>query len=817
MSVHDGPEYAEHIASLGLSEAFPLANAILLVEEPSSPRFGRHWLRNIDEFHLDQLLAGVIPALKKIDTWQVIELLSKKLARLAKMADVKYSNSPGASRAWCRRLQRSDVHDEAPMKFAKACLDSAVEFAVDAPAADRVLRMFRSHNHEIFHRLHIHALARIGRLAQDHLDRFIVSDAAISPPFGIAEVALALRESFQHGSEAARKLFAYEIERGPGLDLIAWRCRSEDSSAEDFSTVDLASLVRDWQVDRLLWFQDRLPDELKSLAARIGHEPRKLSAREEAMAYDGFYVSSGPSVWETDTSPSTVDELRAMSDAQLIEHLKTWAPNAGPVLTGYASIRELSNTFRDLVVDSPSRIAGLISAARAAELSPPYLAALEKAIARLVPTAGSALPWESIISLLTEVLDRALTSLEPIRDEWSWTAIEGLSCLRDAARANCLPVETTPTVWNLLRRAIWAGSALDREESVTSNDALVSAAGSGFSGKTVDALVEFVLMLSRRDEADSRAANAAIFDLFLDQIEVAGTVNARASLGHLLPWVLTHSQGWTAEFVARLAMQRGLGEPVKWPIWGVYILRSQFYVSVFEQLRPAYASAANQLVEATGDSAGRSWSFNEHFAQHVMSALLYGLIAPRDVDALLHTTLSRVSVAERSQAYWLIYRSLEEWPDEKLTELIARVEEFWEWRLGQLEAMADDPERADEAKGLSWILFSPRLEPSLALPLTKRTLQLSKGELAIDMNFWDRASAFAAVNPGLAIEVVELAMGAVLRNPLADLMASEARSALQTILKSNDPQAVARAVALVHLLGERGFDDFEDLLGKGGN
>jgi hypothetical protein len=293
------------------------------------------------------------------------------------------------------------------------------------------------------------------------------------------------------------------------------------------------------------------------------------------------------------------------------------------------------------------------------------------------------------------------------------------------------------------------------------------------------------------DTKPATAVSLPELDLLLPQLEMHGTIYAQATIGRWLPWCVTHASDWAAEAIPRLSSNSKLHDPLDTPIWGAYVLRSEFYFDIFERLRPAYLTCAKQLVRSDRATRG-SWGFNEHFLTHLVYAMVHRRASLEDDDQLLQFAFRAASADDRGHSYWEIWRILEESTSEALPQLSETILSFWGWRLSHLEANQEDPSRG-------------------SVPLALRTIRISHGDLAVDMRFWERAIDFVAVDPMATIELVEAVLARALNEDMAEIVVPEARPTLQAILSSGNLEARERTVGLVHRLGESGFHDFEDL------
>jgi hypothetical protein len=124
----------------------------------------------------------------------------------------------------------------------------------------------------------------------------------------------------------------------------------------------------------------------------------------------------------------------------------------------------------------------------------------------------------------------------------------------------------------------------------------------------------------------------------------------------------------------------------------------------------------------------------------------------------------------------------------------------------------DDSRRAEEATGLTWLLFATRLPAAAALPFARRTVVLSGGQLAIDRQIWERAIQFSSIDSIGGFEFAKVIALATLRSDYIDLPETPLKQILEGALNSGDAETVSDATAFIHHLGEHGFDAFGELL-----
>ena len=787
---HDLIRLLVHAAELKIPEAFRLADTVLAIDTSEQGRPRDRWLRHLEAYRIDDVFERVIPSLAAIDSGQTLDLLFKKLRATAQVVDQRTESYPGSSRSWCPHLDRADLHDRFPAKLARSVYEQAKLATIDESSADPVCGLLAAEPHEIFNRILIRLLADVGDRAPAYLDRFLVSDAALEPPFRPSEVAATLRERFSSASELARRLFVYAIERGPGLDDIAWQLRQGRPSEEWDHDIDIAARIAEWQRTRLLWFQDRLPEELRPLADRLGVTPRVLSVQEQALAEDGFCVTSGFGPLRSDVSPRTLDELRAMGTDRLLAFLQEWrapAPST-PFGANEPNVDGLAGVLTELVFRESAIMERLVEQAATVELNPAYLQAILKGAAKKIG-ANEPISWPSTLRLASSVLAGArdavdnLPTIDRATQPWVWAAREALDIVKNATRTNKLSESDSEAAWAVIDAAINVGRRFDGETTIESADDLISAAVNRFSGEAVHALVEVALAGRRlQKDAGGYTPSDQLISL-LDEVVATGAAPALAELGRYLPWVFSFAEGWVRRSVIELTDGRDLMNSVACPLWTGYLLGPQFHAPLFSALRGVHRAAAVQADPGAEQKPRRSMT--EHLAQHAMLAMLHGLVHGGDEDQLISTTLDRVPVQDRRQSYWLIYRELSDVLNADADVIIPRVLDFWNWRIRCLESLEPtDAVRESEAVGLTWLILASRLPADQALPLAQRTVALSDGKVALDTGLWNRAIEFSTVDPVVTFQFARPIVLAALRSDFADLPVSDVGVVLRAALSS---------------------------------
>lgn len=609
---------------------------------------------------------------------------------------------------------------------------------------------------------------------------------------------------------------------------------------------EIESAVLRWQAKRLRWFHDRLPQELTELAKRAGVSGEVPTVNQQALDEVGIYVG-GVSSWAGPASPKTVDELAAMPPADLVALLQTWrASDDDRDSFAYRGLEEALTGY------ATTHAAGAVAAlalAASVPVRPGYLSALLSGL-RGALAAASELSWSSILGAAEAAVhaaDRTLDAMgepkgsrERDVDVSAWTYVVRMA--GDVVQSLCtqdrLPLEAATDVWRAVTALVRSPAAWRHEASenfAAGLDGALMEALNSARGVAVRALVDAGLWEYRartraepaRDEECIAEIQTRMMPLLTSLIEPeAGAARPAATmLGQLAPQLLLLAPDWFATAEEALFCG-GAEDPAHHPAWGAYLLRARFYDSAFRRLRRWYVHAARAMPATAGPADGsadareeqRDLSVSRALALHLVTAVLRGLAAVGDDDALVETTFTRVPVADRAHTYWAIYRELSDSDEAPPTELIERVTRFWEWRLSELEALTDSPARGEEADGLVWLLKTPHLPAADAVHMGLRSLKISVPNQRTSADAWNRLATLAASLPAATFDLVEMIVHGELAKPYTYLPFEEVAPVLRLALASGDQDVIQRATRLINRLGEKaGLHEYRHLLKRDRN
>ena len=143
---------------------------------------------------------------------------------------------------------------------------------------------------------------------------------------------------------------------------------------------------------------------------------------------------------------------------------------------------------------------------------------------------------------------------------------------------------------------------------------------------------------------------------------------------------------------------------------------------------------------------------------------------------------------------------------------IARLVQFWRWRLDQWEDLPESDVRQDDLRGLTWFVRTPYVPDEDVLTLGLRTLRASRGEAIGYGAIWEPLARLADVDASRTFRMAELLIEAALDRPHPHITFEQTQHVLACALAADDADTRDRSVQLIHTLGERGYVEFGQLL-----
>ena len=254
------------------------------------------------------------------------------------------------------------------------------------------------------------------------------------------EYATLLRRRFADADDEAQCRVLEWIAHGPDLD--AYQRRRIDFDGSPPSDEDVERYARSWKRDWYSFVAEHLrgaeADRYRDLVAELGE-----SEHPDFSSWSSS--STGPE------SPLPRDQLLAQSPADVVEYLRTWAPEDDSGRHFGPSIEGLGRVFAEVVKEEAADYVAI--AERLTELDPTYVRSFFSALEGVLREGGS-FPWRSHETLAAFVVQQPFESDEeaPDRDRdpgWRWCRRAVASLLRAglANRANRIPFQLREDCW----------------------------------------------------------------------------------------------------------------------------------------------------------------------------------------------------------------------------------------------------------------------------------------------------------------------------------------------------------------------------------
>ncbi len=776
-------------------------------------------LETVDDYYVGRVLLEVVPVVAEQHPIPLARCLVDRLARAECLIGRAGYDDANFSHHWLSRWgQPARGRDDLRKDLARAVDVVAQNALAGNPGSfEDFDALLQDRPSDLMRRLRLRFMIGAGPGgAAEQIDAVIASDWIVDPEFGAREVAELLRRHFATASRPAKATFVTRIEVGPEEDVIRSYCERHGLDATDQQA--RAEGIKVWQEKRLRWFQENLPDELHPLAARIGFTPQLPDQQQQDLDEVGHWSSGA--VWAGDRSPKSVDDLRGLSSADIVDFLVSWNPTEVERFNDI-NRRGLADRLRQLLAENIGGYRELPSHLASREgIDPAYLSAALTACGAIAKEApGESFPWQEVL-MLAQTAILAQPSGAPEDRARLWARREALRLLVDSNKSSTFPPGRAGELVSLVDHAVTTVPAWAHleEAEFTSFESIGLAALNHDAGLVVDLVVAVTRFLAESEGHDITDAGSRVASWLNSVLEWNGTVGAAArwQLGHHLPAIIHYANTWIQANEHEL-LDQGMSDPLRAPTWGAYLHSYGVYDNVFRRLEPWYRLHAGQIhalheSEAGTENQRDDQRLSRHLVEHVGMGLLRGLIAfDGDQDDVLRQVLVQSSGADRAHFAWQVMHALDN-ADGPLQEgFTDRVIQYWQWRLDAIDAR-QDPEDAKELDALGWFINIEQLAPESIIDLAVRTIEGNSTTFQVRGHVWEALPAFVALDPVRTVQMVEAMVSAILGGEYPYVHFDEVAPVLRLILDSGDQSARKRAILVINRLGEAGWSEFRRLL-----
>jgi 8-oxo-dGTP pyrophosphatase MutT (NUDIX family) len=807
---------AVHLAKLGEKKAaLQLVQALLIItfKPESTERYRDRVQAKIDAWHYRDFLKKFLPELSPALGLPLIENRAVTLNVYMLETNKKQAESgDDHSYIWRPAIEQHSQNGSSRIEDALVvgCRDSA-ELAIQAGTVqlEEVLAAFGRYKWWLFRRLELHLVRKLG--TKNQVNAFAARKELFEETGVRHEYAGLLHGRAADLTEATVEAFGSWLETGP--DYARWQKNMEEGDGKKPTPAEVTLFGERWKRGQLAFFRDRIPGTLaKKYEAVIARHPEP-----EHVDFPS-YVSAG---WVVKESPKTADELKALSDADLVAFLRSWSPE--PKRGFDQDTRSgLAQTLAEAAKSDPRRFAGM--ADTFVGLDPTYircvLQTFEEATRKDLKE-----DLNKLLGLCEWVIAQSGALPAPRnRDEdpdWSWVRKGAVSFLKATLEKNCFDLTARERVWVVISAVTKDSDPTpedesEEKESNSTEPEIISL--NTARGQAMHAVVQYGLWVRR--QFDKREEKARAARGFLEMPEVKAVLEEhldpakdsspgiRSVYGQWFPWLLLLDPAWATATAAQIFPTATQTDRLRKTAWLTYLCFCHPYDNVFRALEPHYAAAIGRLGE-DAEMKSRHGDPDERLGHHLVTFYWRGLLS-LDTTALLYKYLDAATDKMRASVVEHVGRSLNNTKGKPPKKYLERMQSFWDWlaTTGPLAATLG----VETAAAFGWWFCSEKLPLDWTLPRLVKAVEHGKDVEPSQHHVAEQLTKLAASHPLEPVQIFDV----LARNDKEGWNVShwekEAWGALERALNSDDAKAKKIATDLIDFLGKRGYLRFGELL-----
>lgn len=764
-----------------------------------------------ESWRLQNLLRTGFPELVRLDPRGSIQVLAATLARL-----IAYSNwKPDTRRPvdfshiWRPAIEQNpgnwqrDARTEVIAALRDACEAALRSNSLTFEQLDDILGR---QQWNIFKRIRLHLYRLFPELAGARVAAAL-TDRELFEQLEVAhERTLLLQEHFARLQPTEQRIILTWIDEGPARNELSWM-------GEPIEEGEWQNHVKRFTLRRLHPIAGALPpdwmERYRALVSEYG----------EPQGHELGFRTRGRSGSE---SPKSLEELRAMSSSEIVEFMRTWQPSTDFMAPNPIG---LAGRFEQLVAEQPARFANEAGLFR--EVEPTYLRSLVRGLAGAVEK-DQAIAWEPIIELCGWVaaqpveLDaerrRGLRPHEDWHANWRPTRQEIGSFLGAGMKAqpSGIPFTLRGAVWNILSTLCDDEEPTAEDEAASTSDP-ATLAMNRVRGVALNQLVNYGLWVRRHLTEANPTASAPDFNAMPElrerlEIHLDGhrepTLMARTSYGQNLPWLYLLDPAWTQAHLAAIFPREKTAAAFRRVAWISYICFTRAYDEILPVLEEEYRWAASNAAEEESQEARGFGKPGEGLADHLLSFYWRGLLGFDQEDDLLVIFYAHASDSLRAHGMWAIGRALLESKTPPPAEVLARWQQFWEWRLS---VVRNDPAaNRQELNGFAWWLIADKFDVDWALAQVSEVLRVVDS-VEHETMISEYLAKVSARKPLEAVTILSLLVEKAGRSRPWFVSPEETITVLRNAHDCGQPVAATRAEELRDLLLSLGFHAFRNI------
>lgn len=759
------------------------------------------------------------PALVEARGLQALVFLCDLLKQAVEIEDARGGSPNDLSHAWRVLIEQSPDYHKDSVKHAlvDAVLGASRSLVESKPElAMRVLDELHNRPFRVFHRIELYLLAEYPDIEPERAVARLADKSLFADLDARREYEMLAEKLFGELAPDQQAVVLGWIADGPDTELI--RNNRKEWGGVDTSEEEMREICDEWRRDRLGPVHKHLdPDWSKryeDLVTTYGE-----SARPERQYPT---VTRGPRATKTEA------ELSEMAAEEVIQFLKEWQPDPNAILG--PSREGQGRQFTALVEDNPAPFAE--RATEFLDLGPTYarclLTGLEKAAKE-----GRQFDWKPVLDLCCEIATMPAPKVEapPSGEEdpdWTWCQGE-IPTLLEAGFAEGeteIPFEYRQQVWECLQPLTKHPNPTPTYEMTYggANMDPASLAINTVRGKALEAAIRYGVWCARHLAEDAQGPERPtstlvlvpelrkVLDEHLDPT-TESSLAIHSVYGLFLSLLTWLDSEWVRANVGRIFPREESMAQARKAAWDAYIGFNRAYRDIVDMLRNEYLYTLDLLKESGAERIEQELHLVTNLVEHVVVLYLWGAIELE--DELLRRVWGSPAGKMRGAVAESIGRLYSKSENRIPSTQAERVMALWEARVQALESTAGAPAVAQELETYGWVFAVEGLDVQQSADLVVRTLRITGGRTEWSRNVVERLATIAGEEPLKAAEALEMLIDAEAPEWILYDVRQYGRAVIEAAVKSRDEKARAVAVRCINRMGERGFDDFRDMLPLG--
>lgn len=790
-------ELISYLARSGqIGPAIRLAKSLLAVDLDSRTTRAEYPLSpepkaKFDNWHYQQILEKNISDLRAKAPHETFILLVDLLESAMEIAQSEQEASTKAKEdfSW---IWRPEIAHEHLHSFKEVLVTGVRDIALaDANASrqafDKVILELDKREWRIFRRIRLFVLAKSSQTQNLDVQAILRDEQRFQAAGTDKEFDLLLKEWFGRTDPDTQEAILGLINAGPNLERV--RERWEKNTGKAASEDQLQRHVDFWRLSWLNVISDSLP-------------PDSRSTRDKLISQIGP-VEHEPTTFVGPTSPSSPEELAALSPEQLFDYLRGWKPSghwASPTPEG------LARTLSGVIASNPSRYSASLSQFKA--LDPTYVRGVVDGFREAVKNKKS-FKWDDVLQLCEWVvnqprqINRTNRESDDVDPDWGWCRSSIAWLISEALATDAVSPERGDTIWKILSILVE-----DPDPDASRNGGYHFLGGlsvNSVRGVALEGVIRYGLWEQQHGPLQMDRL-AAVLERHLD-LKLDSSYVVREVCGHYFPWLAKLDERWAADHVPTIFPPEQ--EDHRWVAWQNYVVFSWPYDNTFPMLLGEYAWAITKIgVAKSRDSE----EVERHLAQHLMTLYWRGKL-DLGTDGLLSKFYAQAPADLRSTAMEFIGRSLQVEPETPIQHgVMERLADLWHYRL---EQVTSNPETSrEELADFGWWFISGRFDKEWACAQLLTALKEAK-KIEPDFEVIKTLLKYFDERPEFVLDVLYLVIEADREGWSFHGWSDEAREILDKALKmKNDPDVWVSAKRVIDLLVLKGHFEFRTMLAR---